>query len=79
VGGTLRVPGVYYWIVMNDDNTIAGCVHVQLYSVRSELDGALERRKRVLGMRLVRTPVSDTLRRSATSKCSQGFLQMVAL
>ena len=79
VGGTLGVSGVYDRIVMNDDNPITGRVHVQLYSVGPELDGALEGRKRVLGMALVRTPVSDAFGRVLPSTCSQVFLQVVAL
>lgn len=75
----LWVPGVNHGIVVNDDDPVTGRVDVQLYSIGSELDGALESRKRVLGMGLVRPSVSDALRQVQASTCSQAFLQVVAL
>jgi hypothetical protein len=54
-------------------------VHVQLYSIGPELDGALERGERVLGMRLVGPPVSNPLGRVVASTCGQAFLPVVAL
>ena len=76
---SLGVPGVNDWIVVNHDNPVTGRVHVQLYSIGSELDGAIEGSERVLGMGLVRAPVSDALRRVQAATCSQAFLQVVAL
>ena len=75
----LRMPGVDYRIVVNHDNPVMGRVHIQLNSIGSELDGALEGSERVLGMGLVRAPVSDALRRVQAATCSQAFLQVVAL
>ncbi len=46
---------VYYY------NTVTSRVHIELYSVGSELDGALERGQRILGMTLVRAPMRDAL------------------
>jgi hypothetical protein len=40
--GLLRVPGVNDGIVVNNDNPVPRRVHVQLYSIGSKLDGALE-------------------------------------
>jgi hypothetical protein len=76
--GPLWEPAVYDGIVVNDDNAVASRVHVQLYSISSKLDGALECGKRVLGMRLVRPAVSDPLWRVAACTCGQAFLPVVA-
>ena len=75
----LWMPGVNNGIVVHDDNPVACGVHVQLYSIGSELDGTLERGERVLGMRLVGSPVSDPLGRVVASTCGQAFLRVVAL
>jgi len=66
-------------IVVDHDNPVTGRVHVELYAVGPELDGALKRRDRVLGMCLVRPPVGDSLWRTTASACSQAFLLVVAL
>ena len=71
--------GVNDGIVMNDDNPVARRVHVQLYSVGPELDGALERGKGVLGMSLMRPPVRDPLGRVVASTWPQAFLPVVVL
>ena len=34
---------VDHWVVVNDDNSVAGRVHIELDGVGPELDGALER------------------------------------
>jgi hypothetical protein len=78
-GRPLWVSGVNDWIVVNDDNPVAGRVHVQLNALGSELDRTLERSQRVLGMSLVRPPVSDPLGRVVASACGQAFLTVVAL
>ena len=73
------VPGVNDVIVVNDDNPVPRRVHVQLDSIGSKLDGALECGERVLGMGLVRAPVGDPLGRVAAWTCGQVFLGVVAL
>jgi hypothetical protein len=75
----LGVPGVNDGIVVNDDNPVTGCVDIQLNTIGTKLDGALKGRERVLGMGLVRAPVSDALWRFQAATCSQAFLQVVAL
>lgn len=75
----LWMRGVNDRIVVDDDNPVTRRVHVQLDPIGSELDRALEGRERVLGMGLVRPPVSDALRDVQASTCSQAFLQVVAL
>ena len=77
--GLLRMPGVNDGIVVNDDNPVPRRVHIQLYAIGSQLDGALECGERVLGMGLVRTPVGDPLGGVVASTCGQVFLQVVAL
>jgi hypothetical protein len=54
-------------------------VHVELDAIGSELDGALERRDRILGVGLVRPTVGDALGRIAALSCGQAFLSVVAL
>jgi hypothetical protein len=54
-------------------------VYIELYPVRTQLDGTLERGQRVLGMGLVRPPVSDPLGRVVVSAWGQAFLTVVAL
>jgi hypothetical protein len=54
-------------------------MHIELYSIGSQLNCALEGRKRVLGMRLVRPSVRDPLGRLVVSACGQAFLRVVAL
>jgi hypothetical protein len=73
------MPGVDDRIMMNHDQSVASCVHVELNCVGSELDGALERCDRILRMSLVRAPVGDPLRRITASTCGQAFLSVVAL
>jgi hypothetical protein len=36
------VPGVNYGIVVYDDNTVAGRVHIELDGICAQLDGTLE-------------------------------------
>jgi hypothetical protein len=33
---------VYYWVVVNDDDAIAGRVHVELDGIGAQIDGSLE-------------------------------------
>jgi hypothetical protein len=73
------MPGVNDGIVVNDDNPVACRMHVELYSIGSELDCALEGRKRVLGMGLVSSPMRDPLGRLVLLACGQAFLGVVAL
>lgn len=73
------MPGVDYGVVVNDDNTVVGRVHVELDGIGSQLNGSLEGGERVLGMRLVRSPVGDSLRRIPVSTWGQAFLAVVAL
>lgn len=75
----LRMPGVHHRIVVDDNKPVMCSVDVELYAIGAELDGALERRKRVLWMGLVCPAVSDALRRIQTASCSQASLQVVAL
>jgi len=66
-------------IVVNDDNPVQRCVHVQLYPIGPKLDGPLERGNGVLWVSLVRPPVRDPLGRAVASTCVQAFLPVVAL
>jgi hypothetical protein len=54
-------------------------VDVELDAVRTQLDGPLECRERILGMRLVRAAVGDSFGRIATWAYGQAFLGVVAL
>jgi hypothetical protein len=36
------VPGMDHWVVVNDDNSVDRGVYIELDSVGTELDGALE-------------------------------------
>ncbi len=73
------MPGVYDGIVVNDDNFVVRGVDIQLYAIGAELDRACECGERVLGMSLVRSPVSDPLRWVVASTYGQAFLSVVAL
>jgi hypothetical protein len=77
--GSLRVPCVHNGIVVNDDDAVQRRVHIELYTVRAQLDGTLECGKGILWMGLVRAPVSDPLGRVVASTCRQAFLRVVAL
>jgi hypothetical protein len=66
-------------IVVNDDDPVPRRVHVQLDSIRSELDGAFECGKRILGVGLVGPPVGDPLGRVVAWTCRQVFLRVVTL
>jgi hypothetical protein len=66
-------------VVVNHDNPIERRVHVQLDTIGSKLDGAVECGERVLGMALVGSAVCDPLRRPVAWTCSQVFLRVVAL
>jgi hypothetical protein len=70
--------GVNDWIVVNDDYAVTGRVHIELDPVRTELDGALERADRILGMTLVGAPVRDALGGITAALCGQTFLSVVA-
>ncbi len=75
----LQMSGVDCRIVVNHYHAVPRRVYVELYSVRSKLDSALERGERVLGVRLVRPPVRDPFGRVTVSACGQTFLPIVAL
>ena len=51
------MPGVDYGIVVNDDYSVAGRVHVELDGIGAQINGSFEGDERVLGMGLVRPPV----------------------
>jgi hypothetical protein len=70
---------VHYGIVVNDDDPVQRRVYIELYPVCAQLDGTLERGQGVLGMGLVRPPVSDPRGRVVASTCGQAFLRVVAL
>ena len=78
------MPGVHYRVVMNDDDPVPGRVNIELDSVGTQLYGALERRERVLRVRLVRAPMGDSFGRIATWASGQGvprgssFVRMIA-
>jgi hypothetical protein len=76
---SLLVSGVDYRVVMNHHYPIAGRVHVELNAVGPELDGALKRGERVLGMSLVCPSVGDPFWRIAAWAYGQAFLSVVAL
>ena len=73
------MPRVNDRIVVNYDYAIASRVDIELNTFRPELDGALKRPDRVLGMSLVRAPVGDALGWVAAAACGQAFLSVVAL
>jgi hypothetical protein len=70
---------VNHRIVVNDDNTVMRGVDIQLYAIGPELECACECGERVLGMSVVRSPVSDPLGWVVASTCRQAFLSVVAL
>jgi hypothetical protein len=73
------VPGVDHRIVVDDDNSVVRRVHIELDGVGAELDGALEGGERVLGMRLVRSPVGYPFGRVSAPAKGQAFLGVVGL
>ncbi len=73
------VPGVDHWVVVHDDNSVDRSVHIELDSVGTELDGALEGGERVFGMRLVCPPVGYPLGRVPAPMLGQAFLAVVGL
>jgi hypothetical protein len=64
---------------MNDDNAVSSRVYVELYAIGPELDRALKRGDRVLGMRLMRPPVGDAFERIEWATSGQAFLPVVTL
>jgi hypothetical protein len=64
---------------MNHHYSVARRVHIELNAIGSELDGALKRGERVLGMSLVCAPVGDPFGRIAAWAYGQVFLSVVAL
>jgi len=66
-------------IVMDDDDSVARRVHVELDGIGAELDRAGEGGNGVLGDRLVCPPVGDPFRRGAPGGCVQAFPRVVAL
>ena len=79
MGRPLRVPRVYYWIMVNHDDSVARRVDVEFDAIRSQLDSPGERSNRILRMGLVCASVGDSLRRIASSAYVQAFLSVVAL
>ena len=77
--GPLWMSGVDDRVVVNHNYPVAGRVHVELNALGAELDCALKRGYRILGMSLVCPSVGDPLRRLAAWTCSQAFLSVVAL
>lgn len=77
--GPLWMPGVDDRIVVNDDDSVAGRVHIELDAIGAELDRADKRSDRVLGMGLMRAPVGDLLRGLAAAACGQSSPSVVAL
>ncbi len=71
--------GVDYRIVMNYHYSVARRVHIELNAIGAELDGALKRGERVLGMSLVCPSVGDPFWRIAAWAYGQAFLSVVAL
>ena len=78
VSGALGMSGVDDRIVVNDYHAVTCRMHIELDSVGSELDCALERGDRILGMTLVGASVGDALRWVAAAACGQAFLSVVA-
>ena len=77
--GTLWMSGVDDRVVVNHHYAVAGRVHVELNALGAELDGALERGYRILGMSLVCPSVGDPLGQIAAWTYGQAFLSVVAL
>jgi len=78
-GARRQIGSIYNWIVVNDESTVAGPVDIQLDCLGTQLDGAQECRDRVLGQRLMGSPVRDFFGRRAPPRCVQAFLRVVAL
>jgi hypothetical protein len=53
--------GVDHRIVVNDHHAVARRVHIELNALGTELDRALKRGQRILGVSLVCAPVGDSL------------------
>ena len=75
----LRMSGVRDRVVVYNHYAVFRRVHVELDTLGPELDSALKRGYRILGMSLVRTPVGDSLWRLALWTRDQAFLPVVAL
>ncbi len=71
--------GVDCGVVMNHDYSVARRVHIELNAIGAELDGALKRGERILGMSLVCPSVGDPFWRIAAWAYGQAFLWVVAL
>ena len=65
--------------MVNYHYTVASRVYVELDAFGPELDCALKRGYRILGMSLVCPSVGVPLRRLAAWTCGQAFLSVVAL
>ena len=74
-----RAGRVYYRVVVDDDRTVFCAVDVQLDRVGAQVDRPKEGRNRVLGKRLVCTPVRDPLRHTVLASRRQAFLGVVTL
>jgi len=70
--------GVDDRIVVHDDGSIPRCVDIELYCFGSQLDGAEERRDRILWQDLVGPPVGDLLGQRSAWR-GQAFPRVVAL
>ena len=68
---TLWMSRVHYRIVVNYHDPVPSSVHIELDAICTELDRADKSSDRVFGMRLVRTPVGDSLGGIAASGCGQ--------
>ena len=64
---------------MDNYRTVLCAVDVQLDRVSAQVDRAKERRNRVLGKRLVCSPVRDPLWRMLPARRRQAFLGVVTL
>lgn len=71
--------GVDYGVVMNHHYSVTRRMHIELDAVGAELNGALKRGERVLGMSLVCPSVGDPFWRIAAWAYGQAFLSVVAL
>jgi hypothetical protein len=69
--------GIDHGIMVYNYDPIACCVHVELYRVRAELEGAHERRNGILWDGVVRPPMRDEFGGWTRGSWAQSWLGMV--
>jgi hypothetical protein len=77
LSGEWHTTGVEHGIMMNDNNSISRCVHVQLYRIRAEIECLQESGDGILRKRVMCAAVGDALR-AAPGWWGQSALRVVA-